>query len=84
MTLAAGLLLISKSEASTSPTPSLKSTSRLVRLRTVAPAGGIKLATVGGVVSVVYDRDTSITKSLLPPSEALNACTAMTFVPGTR
>ena len=76
--------MTSRSEASTPVTASLKSTSMLVRLRTVASVAGIKFATVGGVASVADESAASITKSLLPPSEALNAWIAMTLVPGTR
>src|SRR5882672_2412556 len=78
------LPLINKSDASTPATLSLKSTSIVVRLRTVAPAAGIRVAIVGGVLSGVEASDRSMTKSLLLPSDELNACTAMTFVPGTK
>src|SRR5882762_8934309 len=49
--LVAGLPLINRSAASTPVTPSVKSTSICVRLRTVTPANGSWNDTVGGTLS---------------------------------
>ena len=50
----------------------------------LAEAGGISCAITGGIVSTVYSNPTLITKSLLFPTELLNACTARTFAPDNR
>ena len=83
VTLAAGRSLINRSEASTPVTGSLKCTSTAVRSRTAAPAGGIKLATVGRTVSTAVESETLMTKSLLLVMSALKAWMASTLLPGT-
>src|SRR5438128_2230851 len=83
VTFVDGLPLISKSAKPTPLTGSLKLTVIWVSAPT-APGGGTTLAIVGGLLSGAAPASSrSMTKSLLV-RETLNACTAMTLVPGIR
>ena len=70
-----------RSPASTPFTGLLKVTSMLASSDTEAPGSGTTPDSVGGPSSTSATRRASHTRSLLP-NDALNTCTARTFVPG--
>ena len=79
----AGTVLMSRSDAFTPETASLKTTLISMSVPTVEPAGGSMFTTAGGTSSIVADRLASKSTSELA-IPALKTCTASTFVPATR